>query len=74
MATSYSTFGQQHRSAYAILLTPRNSNGTCTWCVVQDITITHNLIQHANDGIEIGGGDTPGSGQGGADGYSLATY
>ena len=43
---------------FAILLTPRNQNGGCTWCVVQDVTITHNIIRHASSGIEISGGDS----------------
>ena len=38
---------------FAIVLTPRNQNGGCTWCVVQDVTITHNIIRHASSGIEI---------------------
>jgi hypothetical protein len=51
----------------AILSTPRNQNGTCTWCVVQDVTATHNLIQHACMGTEIAAQDTPTGGLG----YSL---
>ena len=43
---------------FAILLTPRNSNGNCSWCAVQDITITHNLIRHTSSGVEISCGDT----------------
>ncbi len=39
------------QTGFAILLTPRNQNGHCNWCVVQDVTITHNLIQHASSGI-----------------------
>jgi hypothetical protein len=42
---------------FAILITPRNQNGNCTWCVVQDVTITHNLVRHAAMGTEITGGD-----------------
>ena len=42
---------------FAILLTPRNQNGGCAWCVVQDVTITHNVIRHASSGISISGGD-----------------
>lgn len=43
---------------FAVLLTPRNQDGHCPWCSVNDVTITHNLIRHAASGIEIGGGDT----------------
>ena len=41
------------QAGFAVLLTPRNQNGSCPWCVVQDVTITHNLIQHAAMGTEI---------------------
>jgi hypothetical protein len=30
-----------------------NQGGKCPWCVVQDITITHNVIQHAPVGVMI---------------------
>lgn len=43
---------------FAILLTPRNQNGGCNWCVVQDVTITHNLIQHTASGIETAESDS----------------
>jgi len=42
---------------FAILLTPRNQSGKCPWCVVQDVTITRNIIQHAAGGTEVAGGD-----------------
>jgi hypothetical protein len=42
---------------FAILLTPRNQSGGCDWCVVQDVTIKHNLIQHAGNGIETAPSD-----------------
>lgn len=48
----------QSQSGTAIPLTPRNQEGNCPWCSVNDITITHNLIRHAGNGIAIAGGDT----------------
>lgn len=42
---------------FAVLSTPRNQSGDCSWCVVQDVTVTHNLIQHACMGTEIAGSD-----------------
>ncbi len=42
---------------FAVLSTPRNQSGNCSWCVVQDVTATHNLIQHACMGTEIAGSD-----------------
>jgi len=47
------------QNGIAILLTPRNQNGGCPWCGVSDITITHNLIQHAAGGFNIAGSDSP---------------
>jgi hypothetical protein len=46
------------QTGFAIMLTPR-SGGACAWCTVQDVTITHNLIRHVADGIEISG-ENPG--------------
>jgi Abnormal spindle-like microcephaly-assoc'd, ASPM-SPD-2-Hydin len=42
---------------FALLFTVRGENGTCTWCTVQDMTTTYNLIQHAASGIETTGAD-----------------
>jgi hypothetical protein len=39
--------------AVAMLIRSVNQGGGCIWCVVQDITITHNVIQHAPLGIAI---------------------
>ena len=30
-----------------------NQNGSCPWCVVQDVTITHNLMLHAPIGVVL---------------------
>jgi hypothetical protein len=42
---------------FAVVLTPRNQDGACPWCSVNDVTITHNTIQHAGGGVEIAGSD-----------------
>jgi hypothetical protein len=34
-----------------MILRSVNQGGTCTWCFVGDVTVTHNLIQHAISGI-----------------------
>ena len=39
--------------AQAIILRSVNQGGTCPWCVVQNITVTHNLIQHMPIGVAI---------------------
>ena len=45
------------QSGTAVMITVRNQGGTCPLCVVQDVTLTHNLIQHAVSGIETTGSD-----------------
>jgi hypothetical protein len=42
---------------YAILLTPRNQDGTAPWSVVEDVTITNNIIRHAEAGVQLLGWD-----------------
>ena len=42
---------------FAILLTPRNQDGTAPWCAVGDVTIERNVIRHAGSGIDIAGED-----------------
>src|SRR5262249_35253897 len=46
--------GQQ---ATAIVLTPRNSNGTAPYTVVQDVTITNNVVHGAGQVFNIMGTD-----------------
>lgn len=45
------------QAGYAILFTPRNQYGTCTWCQVQDITFINNIIRHSAAGFSILGHD-----------------
>jgi len=45
------------QSGFAIMITPRNENGGCPRCVVQDVTFTSNLIRYAASGIEIAPSD-----------------
>jgi len=44
----------------AIIIRSVDQGGTCTWCVVQDVTITHNRIQHVPIGIVIANSLTDG--------------
>jgi hypothetical protein len=37
----------------AIILRSVNQDGGCTWCVVQNVTVAHNLIQHAPMGVVV---------------------
>ena len=45
------------QSGYAVMLTPRNQDGACPWCVVQDLQFTNNLVRNASGGINILGTD-----------------
>ena len=46
------------QSGYAILITPRNQDGTAPWCVTQDITLRLNNLKNAEGGINISGDDS----------------
>ena len=34
----------------AIVFTVRNQSNGCPWCIVQDVTFTHNIVQHVSEG------------------------
>ncbi|HXW08851.1 MAG TPA: carbohydrate-binding protein [Vicinamibacterales bacterium] len=42
---------------FAIVLTPRNQDGTAPWSVVRDVTISNNIVRHAASGISVLGQD-----------------
>jgi hypothetical protein len=41
------------QSGYAILFTPRNQDGHCKWCAVEDVLFEHNRLDHSASGINI---------------------
>ena len=45
------------QAGYAILFTPRNQEGTCTWCVVSDVTFRSNIVRNVAAGFNILGYD-----------------
>nr|MBA2301465.1 hypothetical protein [Acidobacteriota bacterium] len=45
------------QTGYAILLTPRNEEGTAPWSVVQDVMISNNIIRHVSGVLNILGTD-----------------
>lgn len=45
------------QGGYAIVLTPRNQNGACTWCVVEHVAIQRNIVRNVAGGINILGRD-----------------
>ena len=53
---------KESQAGYAIVLTPRNSNGTCTWCVVERVRFERNVVRHVAAGINLLGYDRPTSG------------
>jgi IPT/TIG domain len=55
---------QAAQAGYAIVFTPRNSGGLCTWCAVEDVTFRLNIVRHTAAGVNILGYDnTAPSGQ-----------
>jgi hypothetical protein len=44
---------------YAILFTPRNQDGSCTWCVVENVTFQYNVVRNSSAGINLSGRDWP---------------
>jgi hypothetical protein len=54
---------QSAQTGYAILFTVRNQGGQCTWCVVEHVTFSHNVIRNVAGGFNITGYDSEGSSQ-----------
>jgi len=45
------------QAGFAVLLTVRTEDGRMPWAVVEDVTITNNVIRHAGNGINLLGRD-----------------
>ena len=45
------------QNGYAVLFTPRNSDGGAPWTRVENVTFTNNIVRHAPGGINILGRD-----------------
>jgi hypothetical protein len=45
------------QSGFAIVLTPRNSGGACTWCAIEDVTFRFNILRHVGAGVNVLGTD-----------------
>ncbi len=41
----------------AVLFSPRNQDGNCSWCVVENVTFEYNVVRHVGMGIKISGYD-----------------
>lgn len=48
---------EEAQVGYAVLLTPRNQDGRCTWCGLADVTFSHNVIRNVAGGFNITGYD-----------------
>ena len=48
---------KEAQPGYAIVLTPRNSGGSCTWCVVEHVRFEFNLVRNVAAGFNILGYD-----------------
>jgi hypothetical protein len=46
------------QAGYAIVLTPRNSDGKVPWAAVRDVTFTNNIVRHTAGAFNILGYDT----------------
>jgi hypothetical protein len=44
---------------YAILFTPRNQDGGCNWCVVEDVLFRYNLVRNVAGAVSVLGFDSP---------------
>jgi hypothetical protein len=50
---------EQAQPGYAILFTPRNQDGGCPWCVIEDVSFQYNIVRHTASGINLSGHDWP---------------
>ena len=50
---------KEAQPGYAIVLTPRNSNGACTWCVVEHVRFEWNIVRNVGAGVNLLGYDSP---------------
>ena len=48
---------QNAQSGVAVLFTVRNQYGSCTWCVVEDVTFEHNVVRHTGGTMTVLGID-----------------
>jgi hypothetical protein len=49
---------QAAQPGYAILFTPRNQDGKCKWCIVEQVEFVHNVVRNVAGGFNITGYDS----------------
>ena len=57
----------ESQPGWAIVLTPRNSNGGCDWCVVEGVRIEGNIVRNVAAGVNLLGHDNGNPSEQGAD-------
>jgi PKD repeat protein len=50
---------KESQAGYAVVFTPRNSGGTCSWCGVEEVRFESNVVRHVAAGINLLGYDSP---------------
>ena len=50
---------EDDQPGWALVLTPRNSDGACTWCVVEHVQFRYNLVRNVAAGLNMLGYDSP---------------
>ena len=50
---------KESQPGFAIVLTPRNSNGACTWCGIDNVRFENNIVRNVAAGINLLGYDVP---------------
>src|SRR5262249_24438091 len=56
----FETTSAAAQSGFAILFTVRNEQGTAPWSVVEDVSLSSNVVRHAGSGINVLGHDDVG--------------
>jgi hypothetical protein len=51
---------QAAQPGYAILFTPRNQGGKCSWCVIEQVEFSNNMIRNVAGAFNIAGYDSNG--------------
>jgi hypothetical protein len=49
---------KEAQPGYAIVLTPRNQDGRCTWCVIESVDFSHNIVRNTTAAFNISGYDS----------------
>lgn len=45
------------QTGFLVLFTPRNQEGNCPWCIVDNVEMSYNILRHGAQGVAINGDD-----------------